>query len=70
MCGRQKNTFGGIQGVPIGNTGCPKTQKMKKFQIGQIGQVRYQITSTKSQDVKKIVLAGIQGVPIEIQGVS
>ena len=40
----KKTLLGGIQGVPIGNTGCPK--KMQNFQNGQIGQVRYQITST------------------------
>ena len=43
---------------------------MQNFQNGQIGQVRDQITSTKSQDVKKVVLEGIQGDPIGNTGCS
>ena len=43
--------------------------KISKFlQIGQIGQVRGQITSTWSQGVKKIFGGGIQGDPTKIQG--
>jgi hypothetical protein len=42
----------------------------KMIKIAQIGQVKGQITSTKSQDVKKICYNEIQGVPTKIQGVT
>ena len=65
--GCQKNMLEHDTGCSNENTGCPK--KMQNFQNGQIGQVRYQITSILSQGVKKIILDQIQGVPTKIQGV-